>query len=95
MTQNLKRSLTGPLSENVYKAAAFDALSSLEGDIAARLCGQVNHQSGVASPVPEHGSQADIVFMIDSSSSVGLDNFRLLLAFINTVIQGRESFSES
>ena len=83
----LKAVASGPLSENVYKAAAFDALSSLEADIAATVCGQVNHQSGVASPVPEHGSQADIVFMIDSSSSVGLDNFRLLLAFINTVIK--------
>ena len=78
---------TGPVNENVYTAAAFDALSSLEGDIAARVCGQVNHQSGVASPVTLRGRKVDIVFVIDSSSSVGPYNFRLLLSFIITVVK--------
>ena len=78
---------TGPLSQTVFKVAAYDALSSLEGGIAARICGLVKPQSAAASPVQKAGSQADIVFVIDSSSSVGPDNFKLLLEFVNTVVK--------
>ena len=83
----LKAVSPGRLSQNVYKAATFDALSTLEGGIAARVCGQVKHQTGVASPVQSHCIHADIVFIIDSSSSVGPDNFKLLLGFVNTVVK--------
>ena len=46
------------------------------------------------SPIPSHlsvflpaacGTKADIVFMLDSSGSVGSSNFKLLLSFVNSL----------
>ena len=77
-----------PDSQNVFKASTFDALTGLQGFVAAKACDDVKPQPS-ANPNPNQvcGSKADIVFLIDSSGSVGPNNFKLLLNFINTLVK--------
>ncbi|GFR96142.1 collagen alpha-5(VI) chain, partial [Elysia marginata] len=79
---------TDPDSQNVYKASTFDALTGLQGYIAAKACDEAKPQPS-ANPAPSQncGSKADIVFVLDSSGSVGANNFKLLLNFINTLVK--------
>ena len=83
-TTELAAIATDPDSQNVHRAVAFDALSGLEDFIAAKTCAA--SQTPPASTVP-CGSRADVVFLIDTSGSVGPDNFRLLLSFVNTFVK--------
>ena len=85
--EELETIATDPGVQNVYRAAAFDVLSTLEGEIAASVCGQLIEPSGDISPAQVQGRQADIVFIMDSSRSVQYFNFKLLLEFINTVVK--------
>ncbi|XP_035826806.1 uncharacterized protein LOC101848762 [Aplysia californica] len=80
---------TDPDSQNVYKASSFDALKGLQGYIATKACGAAKPQPSQNPPPNQKtcGSQADIVFLLDSSGSVGNSNFKLLLNFVNTLVQ--------
>ncbi|GFO24025.1 LOW QUALITY PROTEIN: collagen alpha-5(vi) chain [Plakobranchus ocellatus] len=79
---------TDPDSQNVYKASTFDALTSLQGFIAAKACDELKPQPS-ANPSPNQvcGTKADIVFVLDSSGSVGPNNFKLLLNFVNAIVK--------
>ncbi|PVD21494.1 hypothetical protein C0Q70_19668 [Pomacea canaliculata] len=72
-----------PDSQNVYKAATFDSLKSLQGLLAAKACEQVQQPPSQKTC----GAQADMVFMLDSSGSVGPSNFKLLLSFVNSMVK--------
>ena len=79
---------TDPDSQSVYNALNFGALSSLEDEIAFRTCSGAEEQQLSAKPSDQlRGTKADIVFVIDSSGSVGSDNFKVLLGFINTIVK--------
>ena len=79
---------TDPDSQSVFEAAAFEALPSLEAQVAAVACGAVKQRPLDSSSSEKGcGPKADIVFAIDSSGSVGSHNFQLALNFINDVVE--------
>ena len=81
---------TDPDSQNVYLAQSFDALAGLKGLLAAKACG-VAQPKPSQNPGPQKcGSKADMVFMIDSSGSVGRANFQKLLDFMNELTKDLE-----
>ena len=79
--EELKSVTTSSYSHNIHWASAFDALPGLVNFTAAQLCGEIKSTSD-----PGCGPKADIVFLIDSSGSVGPDNFKLLLTFLSSFV---------
>ncbi|XP_070174921.1 cartilage matrix protein-like isoform X2 [Littorina saxatilis] len=65
---------------NVFTTPSFSALSGLQGLLRTRLC-------PVMTPKPAACTgKADIVFLVDSSGSVGQTNFNKTLQFIKDVV---------
>ncbi|KAL3875024.1 hypothetical protein ACJMK2_037965 [Sinanodonta woodiana] len=64
---------------DVYTIGSFDILHTIETDLKSTACGG----KMAPTPNPECGtSAADIVFVLDSSSSEGTDNFHRQLDFV-------------
>ncbi|KAK7493781.1 hypothetical protein BaRGS_00014922 [Batillaria attramentaria] len=81
-----------PDSQNVYKAATFDSLKTLQGLLAAKACEQVQTHPPAQQTC---GTKADIVFMLDSSGSVGSSNFRLVTSFVNSMVKDWDVSSDN
>ncbi|XP_071091672.1 uncharacterized protein [Haliotis cracherodii] len=86
--QELDNIASNPDSQYVFRAANFDALKNLKAILASKACEVAKPKPDQTTPLPKLcGSQADIVFMLDSSGSVGSSNFNLLLTFVKSIVQ--------
>ncbi|XP_052233684.1 uncharacterized protein LOC127846468 isoform X4 [Dreissena polymorpha] len=75
-----------PDSRHLYTANNFDALSSLKDILATKLCNELPPDPSKL-PAPSSCLQkADVVFMVDSSTSVGQTNFAKLEHFLKDVM---------
>ena len=79
--KELKSITTSSYSHNIRFSSAFDALPGLVDFTAAQVCSEIEKTSD-----PVCGPKADIIFLIDSSGSVGQDNFQLLLTFVSNFV---------
>jgi collagen type VI alpha len=87
---------TAPAEDNRFLVANFDDLKNIRRNVFSTLCEMVVIEGPLAatkSPLPSLparkacSSEADVVFLLDSSSSVGEQNFQRLLRFLGNVIQ--------
>lgn len=76
---------TDPDVQNVHWATTYDALSGLEYYVAAAACAVAEGPS--SNSYTNCGPQGDLVFLVDTSGSVGKKNFQLLLSFINNFLK--------
>ncbi|XP_059164377.1 collagen alpha-6(VI) chain-like [Physella acuta] len=65
---------------NVFKAETFDALDSIKNSIAGRVC-EVHSQEQDNKEVDKCDAFADFVLLLDSSDSIGKDNYIKQLNF--------------
>ncbi|XP_033755763.1 cartilage matrix protein-like [Pecten maximus] len=71
-TTELNAMATDPDNQHVFVVNNFDALTQIKGTLAQKACEVC-------------GAQADIVFLLDSSGSVGRANFNKMLKFVTSV----------
>ncbi|XP_053376973.1 uncharacterized protein LOC123528762 [Mercenaria mercenaria] len=85
-TNELKAITSDPDSRHLFTAQNFDALTSLSDLLATKICNELPPNPHLL-PVPTGCLQrADLVFMVDSSSSVGNANFQKLEHFLKDVV---------
>ncbi|CAI9721272.1 type VI, alpha [Octopus vulgaris] len=81
--RELKDISTDPDADHVFTVSNFKALEKIRAALAVRTC-----EVGKNKTEPEIRkcpAQADIVFILDSSGSVGRANFQKMLRFVETV----------
>ncbi|KAK3591356.1 hypothetical protein CHS0354_040317 [Potamilus streckersoni] len=78
---------TDPDSTHVFQVTNFDKLNLIKSTLAQKTCDVRASTPPPTEPaVKECHSQADIVFLLDSSGSVGADNFQKMLGFVKDVV---------
>ncbi|XP_013410815.1 uncharacterized protein LOC106173996 isoform X2 [Lingula anatina] len=95
-TSELNAIASDPDSDYVIKVAGFDGLQALQVQLAAKACAVTTTPAPPTTTqivtVPPTfapsacGAQADIIFVLDSSGSVGAANFKKQLAFVHDVV---------
>ncbi|XP_034029371.1 collagen alpha-6(VI) chain [Thalassophryne amazonica] len=89
--EQLREIANEPHSQHVYSVSDFSALQGISLNILQMLCTTVEEakrQLLQISPECAKASIADIVFLIDGSSSIGIDNFQKVQQFLRSVIEG-------
>ncbi|XP_061197993.1 uncharacterized protein LOC133206079 [Saccostrea echinata] len=85
--QELNAMATDPDASHVFVVNNFDALKQINGELAQKAC----EVKATTAPPPANktdcGAKADIVFLLDSSGSVGSTNFNKMLKFVEGVAQ--------
>ncbi|XP_061631419.1 collagen alpha-6(VI) chain isoform X2 [Phyllopteryx taeniolatus] len=80
-----------PHSQHVYSVSDFAALQGISQSIAQTLCTtveEVKRQLLQLSQECAKASVADVVFLVDGSSSIGIANFQEVRGFLRTVVAG-------
>ncbi|KAM6995244.1 collagen alpha-6(VI) chain [Tautogolabrus adspersus] len=80
-----------PHSQHVYSVSDFAALQGISQSIIQTLCTTVEEVKRQLMQLSEECSQAtvaDIVFLVDGSSSIGISNFQEMRQFLRSVITG-------
>nr|XP_033497526.1 collagen alpha-6(VI) chain-like isoform X1 [Epinephelus lanceolatus] len=89
--EQLKEIANEPHSQHVYSVSDFAALQGISQSIVQTLCTtveEVKRQLLQLSQECAKASRADIVFLIDGSSSIGISNFQEIRQFLRSVITG-------
>ncbi|XP_008296192.1 collagen alpha-6(VI) chain isoform X2 [Stegastes partitus] len=87
----LKEIANKPHSQHVYSVSDFAALQGISQSIVQTLCTtveEVKRQLLQLSQECAKANMADIVFLIDGSSSIGISNFQEIRQFLRSVISG-------
>ncbi|XP_072249472.1 collagen alpha-6(VI) chain-like [Leuresthes tenuis] len=87
----LKEMANEPHSQHVYSVSDFAALQGISESIVQTLCTTVEEAKRQLLQVPAEcarANKADIVFLVDSSSSIGIPNFGEIRLFLRNVISG-------
>ncbi|XP_066485256.1 collagen alpha-4(VI) chain-like [Tiliqua scincoides] len=85
----LQEIASDPTETHVYSVADFTALQGISQNLLQVLCTTVEEATRKitkVSPVCRNATVADIVFLVDSSSSVGPENFQKVKNFIDTLV---------
>ncbi|KAK5861651.1 hypothetical protein PBY51_017110 [Eleginops maclovinus] len=89
----LKEIANEPHSQHVYSVSNFAALQGISQSIVQTLCTtveEVKRQLLQLSQECAKASLADIVFLVDGSSSIGISNFQEVRQFLRSVVTGLE-----
>ncbi|XP_036930513.1 collagen alpha-6(VI) chain isoform X4 [Acanthopagrus latus] len=87
----LKEIANVPHTQHVYSVSNFAALQGISQSIVQTLCTTVEEakrQLLQLSPECAKVTVADIVFLVDGSSSIGIDNFKSARDFLKSVVTG-------
>ncbi|KAM4580451.1 collagen alpha-6(VI) chain-like isoform 1-T2 [Odontesthes bonariensis] len=87
----LKEMASEPQSQYVYSVSDFAALQGISDSVVQTLCTTVEEakrQLLQLRPECARANKADIVFLVDSSSSIGIPNFGEIRKFLRSVISG-------
>ncbi|GAB1606677.1 type VI, alpha, partial [Argonauta hians] len=77
---------TGPGTTHVFQVTNFAALGNIKKELATNTC---EAQKVIPTQAPAcNQSMADIVFLLDSSGSVGASNFQKMLQFVENMVNG-------
>ncbi|TNN51746.1 Collagen alpha-6(VI) chain [Liparis tanakae] len=82
---------TQPHSQHVYSVSDFAALQEISQGIVQTLCTtveEVKRQLLQLSQECAKATVADIVFLVDGSSSIGIGNFQEIRQFLRSVVNG-------
>ncbi|XP_021364449.1 uncharacterized protein LOC110457477 [Mizuhopecten yessoensis] len=84
-TSELNSMATDPDNQHVFVVNNFDALTQIKSTLQQKAC----EVKATVAPAPHAntgcGAKADIVFLLDSSGSVGSSNFNKMLHFVQNV----------
>ncbi|XP_061676919.1 collagen alpha-6(VI) chain isoform X2 [Syngnathoides biaculeatus] len=78
-----------PHSQHVYSVSDFTALQGISQNIAQTLCTTVEEVKRQLLQLYQEcakASVADVVFLVDGSSSIGIENFQEVRGFLRTVV---------
>uniref|UniRef100_A0A3P8U058 Collagen type VI alpha 6 chain n=1 Tax=Amphiprion percula TaxID=161767 RepID=A0A3P8U058_AMPPE len=87
----LKEIANEPHSQHVYSVSDFAALQGISQSIVQTLCTTVEEAKRQLLQLSQEcakASVADIVFLIDGSSSIGISNFQEIRRFLRSVVSG-------
>ncbi|KAL7886996.1 hypothetical protein AOLI_G00047170 [Acnodon oligacanthus] len=92
----LKEIATKPHDKHVYSVSDFTALQGISQGFIHVLCTTVEEAKRQVSQVPQGCSAnlADIVFLVDGSSSIGDEDFLKVKQFLHTFIEGLDVRSD-
>ncbi|XP_075993570.1 collagen alpha-6(VI) chain [Genypterus blacodes] len=89
--EQLKEIANEPHGQHVYSVSDFAALQGISQSIVQTLCTSVEEAQRQLLQLSQECAKAtvaDIVFLIDGSSSIGLVSFQEVRQFLRTVIEG-------
>ncbi|KAK5891665.1 hypothetical protein CesoFtcFv8_012122 [Champsocephalus esox] len=89
--EQLKEIANEPHSQHVYSVSNFAALQGISQSIAQTLCTTVEEVKRQLLQLTQEcakASVADMVFLVDGSSSIGIDNFQEVRTFLRSVVTG-------
>ncbi|KAF7644376.1 hypothetical protein LDENG_00223020 [Lucifuga dentata] len=89
--EQLKEIASEPHSQHVYSVSDFAALQGISLSIVQTLCTTVEEAKQQLQQLSQEcakATMADIVFLIDGSSSIGVESFQEVRQFLRTVIEG-------
>nr|XP_046254472.1 collagen alpha-6(VI) chain isoform X2 [Scatophagus argus] len=87
----LKEIANEPHSQHVYSVSDFAALQGISQNIVQTLCTTVEEAKRQLLQLSQECAKAtvaDIVFLVDGSSSIGISNFREVRQFLRSVVTG-------
>ncbi|XP_051812885.1 collagen alpha-6(VI) chain [Acanthochromis polyacanthus] len=87
----LKEIANEPHSQHVYSVSDFAALQGISQSIVQTLCTTVEEAKRQLLQLSQECAKAnvaDIVFLIDGSSSIGISNFNEIRQFLRSVVSG-------
>uniref|UniRef100_A0A8P4KD98 Collagen type VI alpha 6 chain n=1 Tax=Dicentrarchus labrax TaxID=13489 RepID=A0A8P4KD98_DICLA len=91
--EQLKEIANEPHSQYVYSVSDFAALQGISQNIIQTLCTtveEVKRQLLQLSQECAKATMADIVFLVDGSSSIGISNFQAVRQFLRSLVTGLE-----
>ncbi|XP_069108493.1 collagen alpha-4(VI) chain-like [Argopecten irradians] len=83
-TTELKGISSIPLEDYLFIADDFTQLDQLQKNLFTSFCKEILPE--IVEPVACQSDEQDIVFVLDSSTSVGTDNFREMLDFVRDML---------
>ncbi|KAK1895563.1 Collagen alpha-6(VI) chain, partial [Dissostichus eleginoides] len=89
--EQLKEIASEPHSQHVYSVSNFTALQGISQSIVRTLCTTVEEVKRQLLQLTQEcakASVADMVFLVDGSSSIGLSNFQEVRTFLRSVVTG-------
>ncbi|XP_041962554.1 collagen alpha-6(VI) chain-like isoform X1 [Alosa sapidissima] len=89
--EQLKEIATEPHDQHVYSVSDFSALQGISQNIVQVLCTTVEEAKRQTIQVPtdcQQATVADIVFLVDGSSSIGVDSFNQMKQFLQSFVSG-------
>ncbi|XP_017333441.2 collagen alpha-6(VI) chain isoform X1 [Ictalurus punctatus] len=88
--EQLKEIATKPHDQHIYSVSDFTALQGISQSFIQVLCTTVEEAKRLVSQVPQgcKANLADIVFLVDSSGSIGDADFLRVKQFLHTFIEG-------
>ncbi|KAB5586432.1 hypothetical protein PHYPO_G00001530 [Pangasianodon hypophthalmus] len=88
--EQLKEIATKPHEQHIYNVSDFTALQGISQSFIQLLCTTVEEATRQVSQVPQgcKADLADIVFLVDSSGSIGDADFLKVKQFLHTFIMG-------
>nr|XP_040020900.1 collagen alpha-6(VI) chain-like isoform X1 [Gasterosteus aculeatus aculeatus] len=89
--EQLREIASEPHSQHVYSVSDFAALQGISQSIVQTLCTtveEVKRQLLQLSQECAKATVADIVFLVDGSSSIGISNFQEIRQFLRSVVSG-------
>ncbi|XP_074844397.1 collagen alpha-4(VI) chain-like [Carettochelys insculpta] len=95
--EELQEIVTDPADEHVYKVEDFTALQDISHNVLQVLCTtveEVNQQITHVSQVCRKATLADIVFLVDTSTSIGPENFQKVKNFLYTLVSSLDVSSD-
>ncbi|XP_062321211.1 collagen alpha-6(VI) chain isoform X1 [Osmerus eperlanus] len=91
--EQLREIATEPHEQHVYSVSDFAALQEISQSIVQVLCTTVEEAKRQLTQVAQEcrkATEADIVFLVDGSFSIGDPNFQELRGFLRTFVEGLE-----
>ncbi|KAJ1101693.1 hypothetical protein NDU88_006758 [Pleurodeles waltl] len=86
-----------PPEEHVYNVADFSALEGISHNMLQVICTTVEEavrQTSQIAPACRRATVADIVFVVDSSTSINQENFQRVKSFLHTLVSSLDVSSE-
>ncbi|XP_015805075.3 collagen alpha-6(VI) chain isoform X1 [Nothobranchius furzeri] len=89
--EELKQIANHPYAQHVHSVSEFAALHGISQNIVQTLCTTVEEAKRQHLQLPQECAKAtvaDIVFLVDGSTSIGMDSFQEVRRFLRSIVSG-------